>query len=75
MCERYYDLDAVSVLQQVAAHVEVEAERRRKYRAELVQELRQRIAARRYTRATLMYIDEFIQWLDELAPPVHCDSC
>jgi len=72
MCERQYDMTAVAALQQAAANVE--AERRRLYRDELAQELRQRLASRRKTRAVLMYIEEFEQWLNELAPVVTCDN-
>lgn len=50
------------------------AEAKRQGAAELAKSLRARLASRRNTRATLIYISELAQWLDELAPTVTCDN-
>lgn len=85
-CTRRYDTASVNLLQQAAANIE--AERRRQYRAEMAQELGGRILQLRrtfsdktqydqhhtVTIARLTMLSIFSQWLDELSPPVVCDS-
>ena len=85
-CARHYTPAAVADLQQIAATIE--AERRRQYRAEMAQELRQISQLYRETitdpalydqdhwvvTARLSMLGRFAQWIDRLSPPVVCDS-
>lgn len=79
-CERHYTPASITALQQITASIE--DERRRQYRAEMAQELKERIAKskaaispRDYAAAyyAVKYA-EFSGWLDELSPPVVCDE-
>lgn len=71
-CERHYTPAAVADLQQIAATIE--AERRRMYRAEMAQELRERFAALRKSGLIMMYVSDVEAAVSELSPPVVCDS-
>lgn len=72
ICERHYTPAAVADLQQIAATIE--AERRRMYRAEMAQELRERFAALRKSGLIMMYVSDVEAAVSELSPPVVCDS-
>lgn len=62
----------VNALQQAAANIE--AERRRQYRAEFAQELRERFTAMRKSGLVMMYVKDVVVVIDQLSPPVVCDS-
>lgn len=85
-CTRHYTPTAIAEMQQIAANIE--EERRRQYRAEMAQELGARVLDLRrtfadstqydqkhiVTTARLTMLSIFAQWLNELSPPVVCDS-
>lgn len=71
-CTRHYTPAAVADLQQIAAGIE--AERRRMYRAEMAQELRERFAALRKSGLIMMYVSDVEIVIEQLSPPVVCDS-
>lgn len=81
-CERRYDVTTVNLLQQAAATIE--AERRRQYRAELADKLRalvdaqlpegRYVGASRYTNGVVDGLLMVRSWIDELSPPIACDS-
>lgn len=74
MCNdnRHYTATAVNALQQAAANIE--AERRRQHRAEFAQELRDRFTAMRKSGLVMMYVKDVVVVIDQLSPPVVCDS-
>ena len=80
-CNRHYTPATVADLQQVAAGIE--AERRRMYRAEMASEFRQKVLAtigwnNRPTtdeeRGIRLGLQIALRKIDELSPPVVCDS-
>lgn len=71
-CTRHYTPAAVADLQQIAASIE--AERRSQYRAEMAQELRERFAALRKSGLIMMYVSDVEIVIEQLSPPVVCDS-
>lgn len=71
-CERHYTSAVIDALQEASANIE--AERRRVYRAELAQELRERFAALRRSGLVMMYVAYVEAIVSELSPPVVCDG-
>lgn len=84
-CSRHYTPAAAADLQQIAANIE--AERRRKYRAEMAQELREALHLRISLFSALPEVLGFdyvtglingliivLRKIDELSPPTVCDG-
>lgn len=80
-CTRHYTPAAVADLQQIAASIE--AERRRQYRAEMAQELREKLLAtiamsikpaNDEERGMQFGIKIALRKINELSSPVVCDS-
>ena len=71
-CSRHYTPAVINALQEASASIE--AERRRMYRAEMAQELRERFAALREGGLISMYVSDVEIVIEQLSPPVVCDS-
>lgn len=83
-CSRHYTPVVIADLQQIAASIE--AERRRQYRAEMAQELREALHQRRalykalpvtnfdYVAGVCNGLTVAVLAVDELSAPVMCDS-
>ena len=78
-CSRHYTPAVIAEMQRIAATIE--AERRHQYRAEMAQELRERLGDELsgwgdsvFASGVYTGIRVAVEVIDELSPPVVCDS-